>query len=111
MGVEGFPWAITLIWQLLFGGTFAGVVSLMLTYVGHKFPGNPAKAMAKLTISYGITQLIAPAAAGYLSVLTGSYHSALWMAAIIMVVGVFLVVQIQRYERMTSLQTCSATES
>lgn len=102
---------LNMVGALLFGGTFAGVVSLMLTYVGHKFPGNPAKAMAKLTISYGITQLIAPAAAGYLSLLTGSYHSALWMAAIIMIVGVFLVVQIQRYERLTNLQACSATES
>lgn len=90
---------------LLFGGTFAGVVSLMLVYVGHKFPANPAKAMAKLTISYGVAQLIAPAIAGYLSTLTGSYHSSLWMAAIVMVMGVFLVSQFQRYERFINTET------
>jgi len=43
-----------LLGAFLFGGTFAGVVSLMLVYVGHKYQANPAKAMAKLTISYGV---------------------------------------------------------
>ncbi|MCB2427600.1 YbfB/YjiJ family MFS transporter [Methylophaga pinxianii] len=83
---------------LLFGATFAGIVSLMLVYVGHKFPHNPAKAMAKLTISYGIAQLIAPALAGYLSTLTGNYLSALWMAATIMIIGIVLVWRIQQFE-------------
>ena len=50
-----------LLGALLFGATFAGVVSLMLVFIGHKFPANPAKAMAKLTISYGIAQIAAPA--------------------------------------------------
>lgn len=83
---------------LLFGATFAGIVSLMLVYVGHKFPHNPAKAMAKLTISYGIAQLIAPALAGYLSTLTGHYLSALWMAAAIMLMGIFFVWRIKQFE-------------
>lgn len=92
---------------LLFGATFAGIVSLMLVYVGHKFPHNPAKAMAKLTISYGIAQLIAPALAGYLSTLTGNYLSALWMAAAVMVTGIFFVWQIQRFEEKTQLQSAN----
>ncbi len=99
---------LNIIGALLFGGTFAGVVSLMLVYVGHKFPANPAKAMAKLTISYGIAQLIAPAIAGYLSTLTGSYHSALWMAAIVMVIGLILVSQFQRHERFINTETLSS---
>lgn len=83
---------------LLFGGTFAGIVSLMLVYVGHKFPHNPARAMAKLTISYGIAQLVAPALAGYLSIITGNYLSSLWMAAVVMLTGVFFVWRIQQSE-------------
>jgi MFS family permease len=89
---------------LLFGATFAGIVSLMLVYVGHKFPHNPAKAMAKQTISYGIAQLIAPALAGYLSTLTGNYLSALWMAAAVMVTGIFFVWRIQRFEEKTKFK-------
>ncbi len=89
---------------LLFGATFAGIVSLMLVYVGHKFPHNPAKAMAKLTISYGIAQLIAPALAGYLSTLTGHYLSALWMAAAIMLMGIFFVWRIKQFEEKTKFK-------
>jgi MFS family permease len=74
---------------ILFGGTFAGVVSLMLVFIGHKFPHNPAKAMAKLTISYGVAQITAPAIAGYISTHTGSYSGALWLAAVCMLVGIF----------------------
>ncbi len=88
-----------LIGALIFGATFAGIVSLMLVYVGHKFPHNPAKAMAKLTISYGIAQLIAPALAGYLSTLTGNYLSSMWMAAAVMITGIFFVWQIHRFEK------------
>ena len=93
---------LNILGALLFGGTFAGIVSLMLVYVGHKFPHNPAKAMAKLTISYGIAQLVAPALAGYLASLTGNYLSSLWLAASVMITGIFLVWQIHRFERKAS---------
>ncbi len=83
----------------LFGGTFAGVVSLMLVYIGHKFPHNPAKAMAKLTISYGIAQITAPAVAGYIAALTGSYGGALWLAAACMAIGIACLWQIHRANR------------
>lgn len=94
---------LNIVGALLFGGTFAGIVSLMLVYVGHKFPHNPAKAMAKLTISYGIAQLVAPALAGYLASLTGNYLSSLWLAASVMITGIFLVWQIHRFERNASI--------
>lgn len=84
---------------ILFGGTFAGVVSLMLVFIGHKFPHNPAKAMAKLTISYGIAQITAPAIAGYIATLTGSYSGALWLAAACMAVGIACLWQIHRISR------------
>jgi len=80
-----------LLGALLFGATFAGVVSLMLVFIGHKFPQNPAKAMAKLTVSYGIAQIAAPAIAAYISTITHTYTTALWLAAATMFVGIVLL--------------------
>lgn len=73
---------------VLFGATFAGVVSMMLVFIGHQFPVNPAKAMAKLTISYGIAQITAPAITGYIASHSGSYAAALWLAAGCMFIGI-----------------------
>lgn len=86
---------------LLFGATFAGVVSLMLVFIGHKFPANPAKAMAKLTISYGIAQIAAPAIAAYISTVTHTYTAALWLAAATMFVGIVLLLFIDKEELRT----------
>ncbi len=87
---------LNVVGAILFGGTFAGVVSLMLVFIGHKFPHNPAKAMAKLTISYSVAQITAPAIAGYIASLTGSYSGALWLAASSMAVGIVCLWQIHR---------------
>ncbi len=76
---------------VLFGLTFAGIVSLTLTVVGRHYPHNPAKAMATLTLSYGVAQIIAPAIAGTLARDSGSYQSALVLAAIMMVIGIVLL--------------------
>lgn len=76
---------------VMYGGTFVGIVSLTLSIIGRCFPANPAKAMAKLTLSYGAAQIIAPAIAGYLAAATGSYHSALLAAAGVMAVGIFFL--------------------
>lgn len=84
---------------VLFGATFAGVVSLMLMFIGHQFPSNPAKAMAKLTISYGIAQITAPAIAGYIASQSGTYMGALWLAAGCMVIGIACLYQIHRLMR------------
>jgi len=79
---------INSIGAVLFGATFAGVVSMMLVFIGHQFPVNPAKAMAKLTISYGIAQITAPAITGYIASHSGSYAAALWLAAVCMFIGI-----------------------
>lgn len=76
---------------VLFGLTFAGIVSLTLTMVGRHYPHNPAKAMATLTLSYGVAQIIAPAIAGTLARDSGSYQGALVLAAIMMVIGIVLL--------------------
>jgi predicted MFS family arabinose efflux permease len=86
---------------VLFGGTFAGVVSMMLVFIGHQFPVNPAKAMAKLTISYGIAQIAAPAIAGYIATHGGSYAEALWLAAGCMFIGIVCLWRIHRITEAT----------
>ena len=88
------------IWNLLsavlYGGTFVGIVSLTLTLIGRQFPDNPAKAMARLTISYGVSQVAAPAIAGYIAALTGSYLGSLVMAMVMMVLGMVLLIMLWR---------------
>ncbi len=76
---------------LLFGLTFAGIVSLTLTVVGRHYPHNPAKAMATLTLSYGVAQIVAPALAGTLARDSGSYQASLLLAAVMMVIGIVLL--------------------
>lgn len=83
--------ALNVLGALLFGATFVGIVSLTLTIVGRHFPANPAKAMAKMTLSYGVAQIVAPAMAGYIATATGSYHGALIVTAVFMLAGMALL--------------------
>ncbi len=82
---------LNLLSAVLYGGTFVGIVSLTLTLIGRRFPANPAKAMARLTLSYGVSQMVAPAMAGYIAARTGSYHGALYVTAGVMLVGMVLL--------------------
>ncbi len=65
----------------LFGATFLGIVSLTLAAAGRASPGNPGSAMARLTLSYGVAQIVAPSIAGYLARSFQSYRPALLLAA------------------------------
>ncbi|MFN4329419.1 MAG: YbfB/YjiJ family MFS transporter [Limnobacter sp.] len=84
---------------VLFGGTFVGIVSLTLTQVGRFFPANPAKAMAKLTLSYGVAQIAAPAMAGYIAAASGSYSGSLEVATVVMLLGTGLLIPLYLDER------------
>lgn len=77
---------------VLYGGTFVGIVSLTLTLIGRCFPDNPAKAMAKLTLSYGAAQIVAPAMAGYIAAASGSYAGALVAAGVVMGAGIICLI-------------------
>ncbi|MEY8879083.1 MAG: YbfB/YjiJ family MFS transporter, partial [Leptothrix sp. (in: b-proteobacteria)] len=88
--------AIFIIAALLYGATFIGIVSLTLALVGRTFPANPAKAMARLTLSYGVAQVIAPALCGQMAQVSGSYHGALWLTAAVMAVGAALLPALMR---------------
>ncbi|MGB5830849.1 MAG: YbfB/YjiJ family MFS transporter [Thiohalocapsa sp.] len=82
--------------SLLFGLTFIGIVSLVLTMVGVRYPAHPAQIMAKLTLGYGVAQIVAPVVAGELSELTGTFNGSLLMVAGIMVSGLVCLFAMQR---------------
>ena len=91
-----------LIWTFigagLFGGTFIGIVSLVLTMAGRYFPTRPAKMMGKMTLSYGVAQMAAPAAAGVLSQWSGSYQLSIIISCGIMFLGCGLIYRLRHHE-------------
>jgi predicted MFS family arabinose efflux permease len=82
--------------SLLFGLTFIGIVSLVLTMVGVRYPAHPAQIMARLTLGYGVAQIIAPVVAGELAELTGTFDDSLVMVAAIMAVGLLCLIAMGR---------------
>ena len=74
-----------------YGATFIGIVSLTLALVGRRSPHNPGKAMARLTLSYGAAQMIAPVVAGVMAQNTGTFRGALWLTAGVMAAGMALL--------------------
>jgi len=88
--VSGSLWA-ALAGALGYGATFIGIVSLTLALVGRRSPNNPGKAMARLTLSYGSAQMLAPVVAGAMAQATGSFKGALWLTAGVMLAGMALL--------------------
>ncbi len=74
-----------------YGATFIGIVSMTLALVGRRAPNNPGKAMAKLTLSYGLAQILAPVVAGHMAQTTGTFKGALWLTAAVMAAGMALL--------------------
>ena len=87
---------------ILYGGTFIGCVSLVLTMAGRFYPSKPAKLMGKLTLSYGIAQIIAPALTGMLAHNSGSYDQGLYIAATVLSLGSVLILVLIAMERRES---------
>lgn len=76
---------------MLFGATFAGCVSMVLSMAGRLYPSKPAKLMGKLTMAYGAAQITAPAITGMVAEQTGNFNAGLWMASISLVLGAMLI--------------------
>ncbi len=57
---------------------------------GRFYPTKPAKLMGKLTLSYGVAQIAAPALAGVIAQSTGSYDNALILAGGFMLAGALI---------------------
>lgn len=83
---------------ILFGGTFIGIVSLVLTMAGRYYPTRPAKMMGKMTIGYGIAQIMAPAITGVIAEYSGSYSDGLYLAAAMMTLGSLAMFKLKRLE-------------
>ena len=88
--LSGSLWA-ALLGALGYGATFIGIVSLTLALVDRRSPANPGKAMARLTLSYGAAQIIAPALAGAMAQASGNFRAALWLTAAVMLAGMALL--------------------
>lgn len=86
---------MTLLGAVLFGGTFIGIVSLVLTMAGRFYPTRPAKMMGKMTIAYGVAQILAPAVTGLIAERSGTYADGLYLAAAVMVLGTLLTAWIR----------------
>ncbi len=103
--------AAALAGALLFGGTFIGMVSLVLTMAGRYYPTRPAKMMGKMTVSYGTAQIIGPALTGWLAGSLGSYAAGLYLAAAAMVVGVVLLLMLKAVEKREAAGAVPAFEN
>ncbi|RTE64411.1 YbfB/YjiJ family MFS transporter [Amphritea opalescens] len=82
---------VALLSAMLYGGSFIGIVSLVLAMAGRFYPTKPAKLMGKLTLLYGIAQIGAPAIAGIIADRGGSYADSLYIAAAISVLGAGMI--------------------
>lgn len=95
--ISGDLWA-ALAGAVGYGATFIGIVSLTLALAGRRAPSNPGKAMAKLTLSYGVAQILAPVIAGHMAQTTGTFKGALWLTAAVMAVGMALLATLPKDE-------------
>ncbi len=83
---------LILLSTLIFGGTFVACVSLILTMAGQFYPSNPAKFMGKMTLAYGVAQILAPVCTGYLAEALGNYSVGLYISTAVMLIGFSLII-------------------
>ncbi len=95
-------WA-AILGSFLFGATFIGMVSLVLSMAGRYYPTMPAKMMGKMTLSYGAAQIIGPAVTGLIGARFGSYNAGLYAAAGVMLLGTGLLFVLKTVERRDAL--------
>ncbi|WP_445156620.1 YbfB/YjiJ family MFS transporter [Halomonas sp. E14] len=84
---------------VLYGGTFLGCVSLVLTMAGRLYPQSPARMMGRMTLAYGAAQIIAPALTGMLAEATGHYDTGLGLAGGFVALGALLLIWLRRVDQ------------
>ena len=89
-----YAWAM--LGAILFGASFVGIVSLVLTMAGRYYPTQPAKIMGRMTAAYGVAQIITPAVTASLALRTGGYASGLYVAAVAMATAAALFASLHR---------------
>lgn len=75
----------------LYGFTFIGIVSLVLTMAGRYYPSKPAKMMGKMTLSYGVAQIAAPSLIALSPSVEHGYTIGLWIALVTMAFGTLVL--------------------
>lgn len=88
---------------VLFGVTFVGIVSLVLTMSGRYYPSRPAKMMGKMTFSYGVAQILAPAIIAVVADDMGGYTYGLYLATAAMMIGTVLLIVLKKIEDKSKL--------
>ncbi|WP_111415458.1 YbfB/YjiJ family MFS transporter [Billgrantia lactosivorans] len=96
---------------VLYGGTFLGCVSLVLTMAGRLYPQSPARLMGRMTLAYGLAQIAAPALTGMLAEATGHYGLGLWLAGGFVALGALLLAWLRRVDRTAQRLDAEATLS
>ncbi|WP_170317754.1 YbfB/YjiJ family MFS transporter [Paroceanicella profunda] len=81
----------------LFGATFIAIVSISLTLVGLRVPDNAGRVMARLTLCYGVGQVLGPAVTGVLTEAAGSYAPALIVSMLVLLAGLGCLVATRRF--------------
>lgn len=82
---------MNLISGLLFGATFIGLVSLFMNFGGQLSKKNPVFIMGAITSAYGIGQILGPLYSVALIKQFGNYNDALYLTAVIVMVGILLL--------------------
>ncbi|MBZ5486371.1 YbfB/YjiJ family MFS transporter [Halomonas aquamarina] len=82
---------VVMLSAVLYGGTFLGCVSLVLTMAGKLYPASPARLMGQMTLAYGAAQILAPALTGMLAEASGHYTLGLWLASGLVLLGAGLL--------------------
>ncbi|MEH6577134.1 MAG: YbfB/YjiJ family MFS transporter [Amphritea sp.] len=97
---------VVILSAILYGGSFIGIVSLVLAMAGRFYPTKPAKLMGKLTLLYGVAQIAAPAIAGIIAENNGSYADSLYIAAIVSLAGIgFILIMLSQKQDDPALVT------
>ena len=65
---------------------------------GRFYPTKPAKLMGKMTLSYGVAQIIAPAFTGIIAEKTGNYDIGVWLAGAFVFVGAIIIAVLKYLE-------------
>ncbi|MGF1741359.1 YbfB/YjiJ family MFS transporter [Vibrio profundum] len=94
--------AVLLVSAVLFGNTFIAIVNLVMTMSGQYYPSNPAKMMAKMTISYAFAQIIAPIGIAIMVAHHLSYLDGLYFAGAIMIAGTLSMIKLKSLEKPSS---------
>lgn len=90
--------ASAILGSVLFGGTFSGIVSLVLTMAGRYYPSRPGAMMGRMTLAFGVAQILAPAGTAWIAARSGTYATGLFIGAGSMVACTALVLMLRQLD-------------